>query len=272
MLSPQMLPVALVPFAERFARALVVNGALFVGALRRGQTVLTARGLRHAFALGLLLWTADGLRAYALCFGFLVVGSAATRIGRAEKEARGIAEKRGGARGPENVWAAAGVAAVCAAVGAAARLALAATWAPAWIAIVPRVARVAYVTSLATKTSDTLASEIGKAYGKRTYLVTTLRPVPRGTEGAVSLEGTVAGTIGSLAAAGYGLATGLLDGLVPIGVVVVSAFVATTAESVIGAAIQEQRGWSNEFVNLLNTAIGAGTAVALVLGLGCCGV
>eukprot|EP00854_Cymbomonas_tetramitiformis_P013834 gene13834-16349_t len=41
--------------------------------------------------------------------------------------------------------------------------------------------------------SDTVSSEVGKAYGKTTYLSTTFKTVPRGTEGAVSLEGTVAG-------------------------------------------------------------------------------
>ena len=32
-----------------------------------------------------------------------------------------------------------------------------------------------------------------QAYGKTAYLITTLKTVPRGTEGAVSLEGTAAG-------------------------------------------------------------------------------
>ncbi|CAI7830856.1 unnamed protein product [Closterium sp. NIES-54] len=50
-----------------------------------------------------------------------------------------------------------------------------------------------YVASFATKLSDTAGSEIGKAFGKRTFLVTSFQPVPRGTEGAVSLEGTLAG-------------------------------------------------------------------------------
>ncbi len=38
-----------------------------------------------------------------------------------------------------------------------------------------------------------------QAYGKTTYLITSLERVPRGTEGAVSLEGTLAG----LAAAAF---------------------------------------------------------------------
>lgn len=34
-----------------------------------------------------------------------------------------------------------------------------------------------FAASLATKLSDTMASEIGKAYGKTTYLITTMKMV-----------------------------------------------------------------------------------------------
>jgi uncharacterized membrane protein len=37
--------------------------------------------------------------------------------------------------------------------------------------------QVGYVASIATKLSDTFASEIGKAFGKRCFLITTLKPV-----------------------------------------------------------------------------------------------
>ena len=93
--------------------------------------------------------------------------------------------------------------------------------------------------SIATKLCDTFQSEIGKAYGKRCFLgefgmnirptfrpprlparsppcllfllllVTNLKPVPRGTEGAVSVEGTAAGVVGAMVIAGYGCASGL---------------------------------------------------------------
>lgn len=53
--------------------------------------------------------------------------------------------------------------------------------------------QVGFVASFVSKFSDTVSSEVGKAYGKTTYLITTLKIVPRGTEGAVSLEGTAAG-------------------------------------------------------------------------------
>jgi len=57
----------------------------------------------HGWLLGVLIWGSFG-RGYLVVFFHFLVGSAVTRIGMAEKEAEGIAEKRSGARGPENVW------------------------------------------------------------------------------------------------------------------------------------------------------------------------
>jgi uncharacterized membrane protein len=47
-----------------------------------------------------------------------------------------------------------------------------------------------------------------QAYGRTTYLVTTFKLVPRGTEGAVSLEGTLAGVAAAALFAGVALAVG----------------------------------------------------------------
>lgn len=106
---------------------------------------------------------------------YLIFGSLATKIKKLEKEKAGIAEARGGARGPENLWGSAATAALCAIGGS-----VYVEW-QSYLAI-------GFVASLATKLSDTIASEIGKAYGKTTYLITTLQKVPRGTEGAVSCD------------------------------------------------------------------------------------
>lgn len=245
-------------------QALALNSVLFVVAKLLRQHILTHTGLLHAFGLGVLLWTCLSWQGYSLCFSFLIIGSLATKIGKEEKERLGIAEKRGGARGPENLWGAAGVAALCA------LSAFASTYftseGPGVVAqVVHETLLVGYTASLATKLSDTMASEIGKAYGKTTYLVTSFELVPQGTEGAVSLEGTAAGTIASFAAALYSLCIGLIGSWMDVGIVVLAAFVATTAESFIGATVQERLQWSNEFVNFVNTAIGAIVGMGLKL-------
>lgn len=94
-------------------------------------------------------------------------------------------------------------------------------------------------------------------------MITTFQAVPRGTEGAVSLEGTLAGVVASVAIALVGYGVGLID-LLGIFWCVVAAFVATNIESVIGATVQEKFAvLTNEVVNILNTLVGATVAIAL---------
>ncbi len=241
--------------------ALALNTGLAAIAFLAPKKLLTPAGLAHAWILGILLWGTLGWRGYVVMMVYFLAGSAVTRLGQAQKEAAGIAEKRSGARGPENVWGSALVAALCA-MGAL-MMGLSQTSGPEISLLL-----LGYVASIGTKLSDTTASEVGKAYGQRTFLITTLQPVSRGTEGAVSVEGTVAGAVASVAIALLGWAVGLIHPF-GIGLCILAAFVATNIESVIGATFQTQFRWlTNEIVNVLNTLIGAGVAILLGSVLG----
>jgi len=122
------------------------------------------------------------------------------------------------------------------------------------------------VSSLATKLADTFASEIGKAYGKTTFLITTFQRVEPGTEGAVSLEGSLASVAGGALLALYGKAVGLLTTWPAVVVATIAAFVATNVESVLGATLQGRIKWmTNEVVNGINTLVGA--LIAMTLGV-----
>ena len=52
--------------------------------------------------------------------------------------------------------------------------------------------------ALAEATADTLASELGEVLGGPPLLLTTLRRVAPGTDGAISLAGTLAGASGAV--------------------------------------------------------------------------
>ncbi|MEO0394129.1 MAG: TIGR00297 family protein [Pseudomonadota bacterium] len=251
-LSPTMTP---------WAVAIAINTALLCFAFVSPKKLLTPWGYANAWVLGVLLWGSFGWRGFAVTMLYFLVGSAVTKVGLAEKEAAGIAEARSGVRGPGNVWGSALVAALCALGFVVVQLASAAA-APSidWAGLLMLGA----VASLATKLSDTTATEIGKAYGRRTFLITTLQPVPRGTEGAVSLEGTLAGIAGSIVLAAFAWATGFIS-LAGVGFCIVAAFIATTAESLIGATLENKLpGLTHDVVNIINTLIGA--IVAMVLG------
>ena len=156
--------------------ALWLNLLLVGLALQSPQKALTRAGVLHAGLLGLLVWGGLGWRGYLVVAAYFLVGTAVTRLGIHRKQAQGIAEKRGGARGPENVWGSALTGAVCAVGYAFFPHSL---W---WLG---------YSASFAAKLADTVSSEVGKAYGRQTFLITTFQPVPAGTEGAVSLEGSL---------------------------------------------------------------------------------
>jgi uncharacterized protein (TIGR00297 family) len=94
-------------------------------------------------------------------------------------------------------------------------------------------------------------------------LITTLRPVAPGTEGAISLEGTTASLLGSALMAALMLALGLLAGSGTWLLVTLVGLASTLIESLIGASAQQRWGWlSNELVNGLQTAIAALLAMA----------
>jgi uncharacterized protein (TIGR00297 family) len=232
------------------------RSALLVGAgvnLLLAAAAFASRGVGVSGAvvgalLGTTIWAFGGWRAFVLLFAFFVLGTAATKLGYARKAAAGIAQERGGRRGAGNALAKS-------AVPAAAALFAATTGRP-------MLFLVALASAFATSTADTVSSEIGKAFGRRTFLITSLRPVPRGTDGAVSLEGTLAGLLAAIVLGGLGAALGLYP---PRGVAVVvfAAFVATTLESIVGATLEKRGLLDNDAVNFLDSLAGALAGVAL---------
>ena len=174
------LSAALCP-SPGLAVGATVNGAVFAAGMPVLLRGLTPAGVAHAAVLGTLVYSAFGPGGYLLVCLYFLVGSAVTKLRLAQKQAEGIAEARSGRRSPASVWGSG-------AAGAACAVAALCGWPPH-----PWIWRTAFVASLASKLGDTTSSEVGKAYGRTTYLVTTLQRVPRGTEGAVSAEGTLAG-------------------------------------------------------------------------------
>jgi hypothetical protein len=89
-----------VPFWQAFG----MNAFLFGILSPKLTKSLTPEGMAHAFALGTLLWTTLGVTGWSMCVVYLVAGNLVTKVKFEEKEKRGLAEGRGGRRGPENVW------------------------------------------------------------------------------------------------------------------------------------------------------------------------
>jgi uncharacterized protein (TIGR00297 family) len=236
-------------FGRRLLVGLAANAAIALPAFLARS--IDAGGALSAILIGTAITAGLGLPGLALMVAFFVLGTAATKIGYRTKAARGIAQERGGARGWRHAWANGGV--------------------PAFLAVLAGMAppgvrdllALAYAAAVATAAADTCSSEVGKAYGRRTFLITSLRPVPPGTEGAISLEGTVGGLLGALAVGAVGVATGLFGWPAAL-LVALAGLLGSLAESVLGT-VAERRGWmDNNLLNAANTAIGALLAVLIV--------
>jgi uncharacterized protein (TIGR00297 family) len=246
---------------SRLWTGLGLNAAIAAAAF--GARSIDLPGAASAVIIGTAITVGLGLPGLALMIAFFVVGSAVTRMGYRVKASRGIAQEKGGARGWRNAWANGGVPAFLALLAGAhgAQADDAATSAAVMASL---LLTLAYAASVATAAADTCSSEIGKAYGRRTFLITSLKPVPPGTEGAVSLEGTLGGLLGGALVAGVGAVAGLYSGWATVALVAMAGLLGSLAESVIGT-VAEKRGWlDNDLLNALNTAIGGAMAVLML--------
>jgi uncharacterized protein (TIGR00297 family) len=230
--------------------ALLIHAPLLV--LARRLPLLTPAGWCHAALLGTLLWASLGWRGWLAVVVYLALGSLVTRLGLQQKQRLGLAEGRGGRRGPENVWGSA-------LVGALLALAV-----PLLGASGQRWLLLGFAASFAAKLADTFGSEIGKRWGRHAVLITSWQAVPPGTEGAISAEGTAASLLGSLVMTLSMAALGLIEGGAAIALVSAIGLIATLLESVIGATLQRRLAWlSNELVNGLQTLVAALLALLL---------
>ena len=235
----------------QWLEALLLNTALI--ALAQRVPLLTSMGWVHAAALGTILWGCLGWQGWLAVVSYLLLGSLVTRLGFRDKQRRGLAEARGGRRGPANVWGSAST-------GTALALLIGAGLGSQPLLLV------GFCASFAAKLADTFGSEIGKRWGGQPVLITTLQPVPPGTEGAISLEGTLASAAGSVLMTLVLFALQLLPSLAISAVVMVVGLIATLAESVLGAVAQDRLSWmSNELVNALQTLLAALLAMAVLV-------
>lgn len=232
--------------ATAFTAALAANAG--VAAAGYAARTVSAAGAICGVVIGIAVFVSLGWQGWALLLITFIAASVASRAGLTRKECLGIAEARGGRRGPGNAIANTGVAAVAALL--------------AGLDVHPEAARLAFAAALVTGGSDTIASEIGKAFGRRTFSVTSLSPVPPGTTGAMSVEGTLAGVAGALALASIAAALHIVGYamLVPI---VVGATAGSLLESWLGATLEGPGILNNDVLNFINTATGVFVALAV---------
>lgn len=204
---------------------------VIIGLITYARKALDLLGSIFMIIMGVIIIFAAGVNWLLLIFLFLILGVGFTRYKHDYKKKIGVYEET---RTIKNVISNGIVAFVMAAFGNYA----------------------GFIGSIATATADTMASEVGVVTTPR--LITNFKKVPPGTDGGISVVGTVAGIIGAgligLAAYMLGVYPNLTQTMV---IAVVAGTFGCFVDSLLGASLEIKGYLTNEHVNLLATLAGA---------------
>jgi uncharacterized protein (TIGR00297 family) len=215
-----------------------------LGRLVRGVT--TAGAVAGAAVCFALLWAA-GLGAFAALLTVFLLTWIATRIGYSRKQHLGTAEAGTGRDGLQ-VLANLGAACACAILYAALRP--------------ERRLLIAMAAALAEAAADTVSSEIGQALGGTPRLITTWRTVASGTDGAITLAGTLAGAVAAVAVASVCALARIFEWKL-LAVCAGAGVAGMIFDSLLGATLERRRVVGNNAVNFASTVIAAVLAFVL---------
>ena len=116
--------------------------------------------------------------------------------------------------------------------------------------------------AFSSATADTISSELGSVYGSKFYNILTFKKDQRGLNGVVSLEGTLAGVLGSIMIALVFVCFQQFDNRFIV--IVVAGTVGNIMDSLLGATLENRQVIGNNAVNFLNTISAAITAGQLM--------
>lgn len=218
------------------------------------KRILDIKGALAALALGLVISIFSDIYWLLALICFLIPTSLVTRVKFNYKRQHGLAEGKIGERGINNVMA----------VG----------FIPGFIAffsyhldkVHPGLSGLLFLSSLSIAAADTFASEVG-VLSKQVVLITSLKKVPPGTDGGISLWGEMSALLGAFLVSLFGficVSDLYFSGsghLLPAQPLVLFACISIgwlgcQIDSIMGALFQFYMSvLSNELVNLLSIAI-----------------
>jgi uncharacterized protein (TIGR00297 family) len=236
---------------EGLAIVVVLCTVLSVLSYRFG--LLTGSGAAASFAVGLAIGGLGDVGWLLTLIVFTFMGFAVTKFRFQIKESKGLQEGRKGERTYRNVLANGLVPALVAVTAFA-------TGSQGSV-----LAAIAYISSVAVAAADTTASELG-VLSDRTYLITTGERVAPGTDGGISLNGTMWCVLASAVASYTGWLVIVNQPFDPLVLIPVAMGVAgCMVDSVIGATLERRGVVGKLHVNFLSMAFGSAAAVAVYL-------
>lgn len=149
-----------------------------------------------------------------------------------------------------------------------------------WFSLSSVACLIAAFAALAAATADTWATEIGTRNPGKTRKITTLRKVEAGTEGGISLKGTLGGIAGALMIALFVFPLGILSPVKFFSVIFLGGVLGLLIDSIIGAIFLDKNisieapedfsdstnTFTNSFINWASTGI-SGLTVYLITQL-----
>lgn len=121
--------------------------------------------------------------------------------------------------------------------------------------------------AIATVNGDTLASELGKIYGKKPRLITNFKPVKPGTNGGVSIAGELFALLGVLLIVPFALPLTKYDVSMTLAVLI-GGFLGVNIDSLIGATLENKGITNNNTTNFLASLLGGFIGALVFYGIG----
>lgn len=193
-----------------------------------------------------LLYAGAGPAAFFALVSVFALTWITTRMGYRRKQVLGTAENREGRTGTQ-VLANLAVSAGCAAL---------------FVATGNIVFPLAIAAALSEAAADTVSSELGQARNEEARLITTWKSVPAGTDGGVSVAGTLGG-VGAATLVSLVCALGGLVSMRQLGIPILAGVLGMIADSYLGALLERRKLLNNDWVNFLGTVTAAAVAIAI---------
>jgi uncharacterized protein (TIGR00297 family) len=239
--------VTYLPHSSALPAAVV---ALGFAVLARVMGAVTDGGAIAGALVAFVLITAGGLTAFLPLLAVFLVTLLATRWRSERKRSLGVAERHGGRRASQ-VLANLGAAGLCS-VGAI---------------LFPQQSRelmIGAMAVLAEAAADTVSSEAGQGAASKPRMVLGFQAATVGTNGAISLQGTLAGAVAASAVAWTASLFGVIAGRWAPTVALMGT-VGMLFDSVLGAAFENDGKMGNDSVNFVSTVFAADLALLAVV-------
>jgi uncharacterized protein (TIGR00297 family) len=220
----------------------VVGGILtllFTTAARLLRGV-TGSGAVAGAAVSFVLYLGAGAAGFLTLVSVFLLTLLATKVGYAQKQKMGMAE-RGDGRTASQVVANLGVAAAAALV---------------FLFHAEPVLAILCVAALAEAAADTVSSEIGQAASSTARLITTWKSVSAGTDGGITPLGTLAGILAALAVCLVAFWVKFIP-FPSVGIALAAAVLGMLFDSLLGAWLERRSVLNNDHVNFLGTLTAA---------------